>query len=99
MDIYAKIGYFVVDLVLPLLVGYLCRRQTRAGEAVFQRMMTASIQVVYPVLALLGFWATRLSAELMLLPVIGIIMMVIPGVIGYFRAKAKYAAAAIREAM
>jgi predicted permease len=91
MDVSARAAYFVIDLLLPLAVGYLCRRQGGLDEDFFQRMMKLAIIIVYPILALLGFWATRLDFELMLLPVLGIVMSVIPGVIAYFRAKAKYA--------
>lgn len=91
MDVSAKAAYFMIDLLLPLAVGYLLRRQERLDEEFFQRMMKLAIVVVYPVLALLGFWATRLNLELMWLPVLGIVLSVIPGIIAYFRAKVKYA--------
>lgn len=91
MDIGAKILYFFLDLLLPLAVGYMCRRQTRLDDDFFQRMMTLGIMLIYPVLALLGFWATRLDAELIWLPVLGIVLSVIPGVLAFFRARTKYA--------
>lgn len=91
MDITAKAAYFVADLLLPLVVGYLCRRQKRLGEAFFQHMMTISIQVVYPLLAVLGAWAIRLPVEFAWLPAFGIIASVIPGLFGFARAKKKYA--------
>lgn len=91
MDIGAKIVYFFFDLLLPLAVGYICRRQTKLDDDFFQRMMTLGLMLVYPVLALLGFWATRLDAELIWLPVLGIVLSVIPGALAFFRAKAKYA--------
>ncbi len=92
MDIGTKILYFFFDLILPLAVGYLCRRQTRFDDDFFRRMMTLSLMVVYPVLAVLGFWATKLDAQLAWLPVFGIVMSAIPGVFGIIRARAKYAA-------
>ncbi len=92
MDIGTKIAYFVADLLLPLAVGYLCRWQTKLDDDFFRRMMSFSLMLVYPVLAILGFWATKLDAQLIWLPVFGIVMSVIPGVFGFFRAKAKYAA-------
>lgn len=89
MDISAKIAYFFIDLLIPLAVGYLCR-QYIAGDRFFQNMMLVNIQVIYPVLALLGFWATRLSSESSWLPLIGIMGSVIPGAIAYFWSKHKY---------
>jgi predicted permease len=91
MDLGTKIIYFFIDLLLPLAIGYCCRRQTKFGDDFFRRMMTIGLLIVYPVLALLGFWATRLTPELTWLPVLGIVMCVIPGVFSYFRARAKYA--------
>lgn len=91
MDIGTKIAYFVIDLLLPLAVGYICRWQTKLDDDIFQRMMSLGLILVYPVLALLGFWATRLDAELIWLPVLGIVMSVIPGAFAFFRARAKYA--------
>ncbi|MDR7867997.1 MAG: transporter [Sporomusaceae bacterium] len=90
MDIGAKVVYFFFDLLLPLAVGYMCRRQTRLDDDFFQRMMTLGLMLIYPVLALLGFWATRLDAELIWLPVLGIVLSVIPGVLAFFRARTKY---------
>lgn len=92
MDIGTKIAYFFVDLLLPLAIGYCCRRRTKLDEGFFQRMMNLGMLLVYPVLALLGFWATRLDSELIWLPVLGLVASVIPGAFAYFRAKAKYAA-------
>ncbi len=91
MDLGIKIAYFFIDLLLPLTVGYLCRRHTKLDDDFFQRMMTLSLMLVYPVTALLGFWATKLTPELIWLPVLGIVMSGIPGIFAYFRAKAKYA--------
>lgn len=91
MDITAKVAYFAVDLLLPLAAGYALRRQSRLDDEFFQRLMRLSIVTVYPVLALLGFWATRLSLELMWLPLLGVVLSIIPGVIAVFRARTKYA--------
>lgn len=91
MDITAKAAYFVADLLLPLIIGYLCRRQQKLGEGFFQQMMTISVQALYPLLAVLGAWATRLTAEFAWLPAFGIIASLIPGFFGFIRVKAKYA--------
>lgn len=91
MDFGTKIAYFFIDLLLPLAVGYLFRRQTKLDDDFFRRMMNFSVLLIYPLIALLGFWATKLTPELIWLPVLGIVMSVIPGIFAYFRAKAKYA--------
>jgi len=91
MDLITKVAYFFFDLLLPLAVGYFFRRQARWGESFFQRLMTLAVWLVYPALALLGLWQTPLTFELVWLPVFGLVMSVIPGVIAYFRARAKYA--------
>ena len=90
MDVTTKALYVVIDIVLPLVAGYLCKRLAWLGETTVSRMITANLLVMYPLLLIISFWGTRLSPELTLLPVLGVLMMVIAGLMAYPRARAKY---------
>lgn len=91
MDVKMKLLLFVLDMLAPLTVGYFCRRQTVAGEMFFNKMILNNILVIYPALSFLSFWVLPLRYELALLPVMGLLMGVIPGVVAYFVAEHKFA--------
>lgn len=90
MDILDKVAYFALDLLVPLMIGYFSRRQEKFDESFFKSMMTVNIQVINPILALLGFWTMRLSMDLAWLPICGIVANVIPGAIALYWAPTKY---------
>ncbi|MDR3590115.1 MAG: transporter [Negativicutes bacterium] len=90
MDIALKLTYIVVDLILPLVVGYLFRRQNRIDDGFFQKMINFNVWVITPVLTLLSFWTLRLSYDLIWLPLFGIVLCVIPGAVAFLWVGAKY---------
>ncbi|WP_378953964.1 AEC family transporter [Pelosinus sp. sgz500959] len=90
MDMKLKLLLFAVDLLAPLMVGYLCRFQNIVKEPVFNKMILNNILVIYPALSFLSFWVLPLDYHLIWLPVMGLAMGVIPGLIAYFVAEYKY---------
>lgn len=80
-----KIGYFVFDLIMPLAVGWAMQRQRRLGKNFFDTMIFYNIMVIYPLLGVLSFWVISLDRALLWLPVLGVVMQVIPGVVAYWR--------------
>ncbi|WP_425058887.1 hypothetical protein SCACP_35350 [Sporomusa carbonis] len=90
MDITIKLIYFVVDLLVPLSVGYLLRDKKLFGETFFDKMINYNMLLLYPALSILSFWVMPLSWELAWLPVFGVILSLIPGLIAYLISKNKY---------
>jgi predicted permease len=90
MDIQHKLFYFAIDLLGPLVLGYLCRYQTTLQAAFFDKMILNNILVVYPALSMLSFWVLPLRADLIWLPVMGLALGLIPGAIAYVIAQRKY---------
>lgn len=90
MDIKMKLVLFAVDMVAPLTLGYFCRLQSVVKEAFFNKMILNNILVIYPALSFLSFWVLPLRYELALLPVMGLLMGIIPGVVAYFVAERKF---------
>ncbi|MBP2651170.1 MAG: hypothetical protein H6Q74_1995 [Firmicutes bacterium] len=91
MDVKVKLLMFAVDLLAPLIVGYLCRFQNKLKDKFFNKMILNNILVVYPALSFLSFWVLPLNMELIWLPLLGLAMGLIPGAVGYFIAEHKYA--------
>jgi len=85
-----KVLLFAVDLLAPLVVGYFCRYQNVVKESVFNKMILNNILVIYPALSFLSFWVLPLNYELIWLPVMGLVMGIIPGILAYFVAEGKY---------
>ena len=90
MNIYIKIIYFFSDILLPLVMGYLIRRFISEKTVIFDRMIKWNILFLIPFLSLISFWIIELRVHLIWLPVLGVVMQVIPGVAGFFRARKKY---------
>jgi predicted permease len=90
VDIKVKLAYIIIDLVLPLVLGYLCKYHNRSYEGFFQKMIDSNICIIYPVLSVLTFWVLSLYYELIWFPVFGILLSLIPGAIAYLRVKSKY---------
>lgn len=89
MNPLTKIALFLVDLVLPLAVGYALVRRRRLGPNTLDPMMTAAILIVAPALGLLSSWAVEISSSLIWLAVIGVAMQLIAGGAGFLRARTK----------
>lgn len=85
MDLQTKLLYLFIDLVIPLVIGILCRYQSTLGKDFFHRLMVISIFAIYPILSVLTLWALPLDYSLIWLPFIGVLLCFIPGVAAYFR--------------
>lgn len=90
MDLGIKVVYFFTDLVLPLIVGYFIRKWCSIKPKFFDDMIVFSIVVFGPVLAILSFWTISMDISLIWLPIIGFVMQIIPGIMGYIGARMKY---------
>ena len=85
-----KLLLFVVDLLAPLAVGYCCRFQDVIKENIFNKMILNNILVIYPLLSFLSFWVLPLQQDLIWLPLMGLLMGLLPGLVAYFVAEHKY---------
>jgi predicted permease len=90
MDIKMKFLVFIIDLLAPLAVGYFCRCRNVGKEAVFNKMILNNILVIYPTLSFLSFWVLPLTYDLIWLPVMGVLMGIVPGLVAYVVAQYKY---------
>ncbi|MDR3590777.1 MAG: transporter [Negativicutes bacterium] len=90
MDLQTKVLYLCFDLVVPLVVGILCRRQSKLDKDFFRRLILINICVLYPILSVLTLWTMPLNYSLLWLPVIGILLFLIPGAAAYLRMKGKF---------
>jgi hypothetical protein len=91
MDIKMKLIVFAADLLAPLAVGYFCQFQSVIKEPVFNKMILNNILVIYPLLSFLSFWVLPLHYDLIWLPVMGLVMGIVPGLMACFVAEYKYA--------
>ncbi|MDU4961008.1 MAG: transporter [Sporomusaceae bacterium] len=90
IDLQTKLAYLFIDLILPLALGLLCRRQGWGSRDLFQQMITINICVIYPVLSVLTLWALPLQPALIWLPLIGLLLCAIPGLAAYWRLRGKF---------
>ena len=89
MLIFLKVLLFFVDLVFPLCAGYAAGTRPEVSSKLLDRVMRWAIWTVMPVLALLSLWKVQLSWKLAWLPLLGVLMQVIAGLVGWLRVRAK----------
>lgn len=85
-----KLAYFMIDLLFPLVIGYVLRVKQQLSPGFFDKMISYNILLLYPVLSILSFWVLPLTWNLMWLPVFGGLLCFIPGLIAYLISKNKY---------
>jgi len=85
-----------VDLIVPLLIGYLLQRNNLLSRRYYDAMIKTALLVVYPLLAVMSFWAIRIDNNLLWLPVFGVVLHVVPGLLAYTNVNSLYSHAADR---
>lgn len=90
MDIKVKLAYIFVDLLLPLMLGYIARRRRLLSEKFCNTLIVINILGCCTALSVLSFWVLPLSLELIWLPWFGIVFSLIPGIVAYLFFAKKY---------
>jgi len=85
-----KIAVFLIDLVVPMALGYALARAPRLKKEHFDLMMLWSIVLLTTPLALLSCWKVQPDWTLLWLPLLGVFMQVVPGAIGYWRMRRRF---------
>lgn len=70
-----------VDIVLPLLVGYLLCQKQIISDRINTALIRFNVVVLVTILSLASFWVLPLSVELILLPIYGIVFTILPCVV------------------
>lgn len=90
MTLWYEISSFFVNLVLPMIVGWLLVHRFGVPQRWLDRLMPAGILVATPVLTCMTFWGVALEPRLAWLPVIGIVMLAIPMGAAFVTVRAKH---------
>ena len=78
-----RILYVLTDLIMPLAVGYLLHQRHLVSDSVINKVIRFNVICVYTTLSLLSFWVLPLSWSLLLVPFLGMLLVLLPGAIGY----------------
>ena len=70
------------DILLPLAAGYFLKVHTLMPRRFCDWLIRFNVIVMVTVLTLMSFWVLPLSAQLLWLPLIGVLITAIPGMIG-----------------
>ena len=79
---WERILLVFTDILLPLAAGYFLKVHTLLPQKFCDRLIKFNVIVMVTVLTLMSFWVLPLSAQLLWLPLIGVLITAIPGVIG-----------------
>ena len=89
-DSVYRIVFLFTDLIIPMTAGYVLYHRGIISDALCSRLIAINISFVYTILALLSFWSLPLSWSLLVLPVLGCLLVLVPGVIGFFTFADRY---------
>jgi predicted permease len=90
LDAKLKVLWFAIDLVLPLACGYLLHY---AGWLSRQRgdvIIKVNLRVVATTVSLVSFWGVAMSVQMTWLPILGVAMQIVPGVVSGTLARRNY---------
>lgn len=77
-----RLLFVLTDLIAPLAVGYyLHQRSLVSGEAI-NKLIRFNVICIYTVLSVLSFWVLPISWSLVIVPIFGFLLILLPGAIG-----------------
>jgi len=79
---WERIALVFTDILLPLAAGYFLKVHTLMPQKFCDWLIRFNVIVMVTVLTLMSFWVLPLSAQLLWLPLIGVLITAIPGIIG-----------------
>ena len=90
MDIAAKFTTLFVDMILPLVVGFMLRRASWNGARLFNWMISLGIILLFPTMTAFSIWGLKPVFELIWLPAFGVLMHILPGGLALLWGRRKY---------
>ncbi len=77
-----RLLFVLTDLIAPLAVGYcLHQRSLVSGEAI-NKLIRFNVICIYTLLSVLSFWVLPISGNLIIVPIFGFLLVLLPGAIG-----------------
>lgn len=73
-----RILTLLADSLLPITLGYFLHRWNLVSPRFTQALITFNVRVMFTILAFISFWKLKLSAELLWIPVIGLVITFAP---------------------
>jgi predicted permease len=90
MDIAGKFTTLFVDMILPLIMGYVLRRNGWGSQRVFSWMISFGIIFLFPGLTAFSIWGLVPVFDLVWLPAFGILLHLLPGGLALLWGRRKY---------
>lgn len=86
-----KLLVFFYSIVLPLIAGHLTKKITKIPKEKFDILIKINLAVFMPVTVTLAFWNLSISKDIIFLPIIGFVIPLVGGVLGYLLSRNRYA--------
>lgn len=77
-DFLSRFGIILLDTLVPIGVGFFLHKAGWINKQGIDWVIKFNVRVMFTILSVLAFWKLKLTWELMMLPVGGIVMMIIP---------------------
>ncbi len=79
---WGRIILVFTDILLPLAVGFLLKKYQLISKRTCDLLIHFNVVFMVTFMSLLSFWVLPLSRQLLWLPVIGVLITAVPGIIG-----------------
>ena len=90
MFVVEKLLALLIELLLPLTIGYLLRRWKRLNTKAVDRLMEWNVYLFFPLLGILSIWTMKINVGFIWLPVLGVVMQIVPGILAFILVKKKF---------
>lgn len=77
-----RLIFVLTDLIAPLAVGYYLHQRHLVSDESINKLIRFNVVCIYTILALLSFWVLPISWNLLIVPLFGFLLILVPGAIG-----------------
>ncbi|MEX1377412.1 MAG: hypothetical protein AB1Z23_08025 [Eubacteriales bacterium] len=85
-----KMLSFFISVILPLIIGYLIKSIFKVKKEKLDFLLYINIMLVLPISLILVFWKMELTRSMILLPILGFILPLVSGFLGYLFSRGKF---------
>ncbi|MBB5337229.1 AEC family transporter [Pectinatus brassicae] len=78
-----RIIYIFIDLILPLILGYILHQKKWMKIETCNLLLKLNIRFIATILACGSFWLMKIDSNFFIIPIYGILVCLIPGILSY----------------
>ncbi|MDD7442763.1 MAG: hypothetical protein PUG38_09145, partial [Sutterellaceae bacterium] len=81
-DTALRIVMLLADIIVPIAIGYILKQKELVRPAFNDFMIKANVRGLFTILAFVAFWKLQFTAEVALIPLVGLAILFVPYFLG-----------------